>query len=150
MVPLSAGQQVEHTTPKSCRHVYLVSAARDIQASKKLAKGEYGNDTDVTQACRDAYATSKFCNIVSARIFARRHSQIARFFSFDPGLMPGTGLARKQPRAARWVWNHILPRLVPFLPGTSTPEKSAALLTDLLTGQVRGTYSGPYFNYTGR
>ena len=116
----------------------------------RLAMGNYGENLAVTQACRDAYATSKFCEIVSARIFAQRYPEAARFFSFDPGLMPGTGLARKQPRAVQWVWNNLLPRLVFILPGTSTPARSGAFLTGLLTDRVRGSYNGAYFNYTGK
>ena len=41
----------------------------------------------------------------------------------------------------------MLPRLATILPGTSTPAKSAALLTKLLTGQLRASYNGAYFNY---
>src|ERR1700722_407375 len=116
----------------------------------KLAKGDYGEKVAATQACRDAYATSKLCDIVSARIFAQRYPRVASFFSFDPGLMPGTGLARNHSPAAQWVWRNVLPRLAPILPGTSTPAKSAALLAKLLTGQLCGSYNGAYFNYTGK
>lgn len=116
----------------------------------KLAKGDYQENVTVAQACRDAYATSKLCDIVSARIFAQRYPHVAGFFSFDPGLMPGTGLARNHSRAAQWAWRNVLPGLAPILPGTSTPEKSAALLTQLLTGRLRGSYNGAYFNYTGK
>ena len=67
----------------------------------RLAKGDYGENIAATQACRDAYATSKLCDIVSARIFAQRYPQAASFFSFDPGLMAGTGLARNHSRIAQ-------------------------------------------------
>lgn len=116
----------------------------------KLAKGDYGPGTTVAQACRDAYATSKLCNIVSARVFAQRHPQTARFYSFDPGLMPGTGLARDFPRAAQWVWHNIMTRLAVIVPGTSTTTRSAELLTGLLTGSLCGSYNGAYFNYKGK
>lgn len=115
----------------------------------RLAKGDYGDSVTIAQACRDAYATSKLCDIVSARIFAQRYPQVASFFSFDPGLMAGTGLARNHSRVERWVWRKLLPRLAPILPGTSTPTKSAALVTRLLTGHLRGNYNGAYFRYTG-
>ena len=111
--------------------------------------GDYGENVAAAQACLDAYATSKLCDIVSARIFAQRYPQVA-FFSFDPGLMAGTGLARNHPRVAQWVWRNVLPGLSPILPGTSTPAKSAALLTKLLTAQLRGSHNGAYFRYTGK
>ena len=116
----------------------------------RLAKADYGENVAVAQACRDAYATSKLCDIVSARIFAKRYPHAASFFSFDPGLMPGTGLARNHSRVAQWAWRNVLPRLAPILPDTSTPAKSATLLTRLLTSQLRGSYNGAYFRYTGK
>lgn len=119
-------------------------------SAERLAQGDYGAGTSTAQACKDAYAPAKFCEIVAARAMAARHPQAATFFSFDPGLMPGTGLARRHPPAARWVWNHVLPRLAWALPGASSTERSAGLLVDLLTGVLRGPYNGAYFNYTGR
>lgn len=115
----------------------------------QLARGDFGQGVAMAQACKDAYATSKLCNIVSARAFAKDYPQAATFFSFDPGLMPGTGLARKQGRAAQWAWRNVMPRLAAILPGTSTPMKSSAVVTELLTGRLRATYNGAYFNYTG-
>jgi len=29
--------------------------------------------------------------------------------AFDPGLMPGTGLAREAAARLCWLWNHVLP-----------------------------------------
>lgn len=117
---------------------------------QQLAKGDFGPGTTTAQACKDAYATAKFCEIVAARAMAARHPHAATFFSFDPGLMPGTGLARQHPPAARWVWKHVLPRLAWALPGTSSTARSSGLLVDLLTGSLRGPYNGAYFNYTGQ
>lgn len=122
--------------------------SRYISATQ-LAMGEFEPGTSAVQACRDAYATSKFCNIVSARSFAASHGSTLRFFSFDPGLMPGTGLARKYGRAARWMWHSILPRVAKLLPGTSTPQQSATLVVQLLTGEITGSYNGAYFTYRG-
>jgi NAD(P)-dependent dehydrogenase (short-subunit alcohol dehydrogenase family) len=116
----------------------------------QLAAGDYGKETSVAQACRDAYATSKLCNIVSARIFAERHPGVAMFHAFDPGLMPGTELARDMPRMAQWAWHHVMPRVAAIMPGTSTPARSAGLLVDLVTGRQRGGVNGAYFRYNGR
>ena len=115
----------------------------------RLAKGDYG-DTSVSQACKDAYATSKLCNIVMAHALGSTRPELASFFSFDPGLMPGTGLARRHGAAAQWVWRNVLPRLARILPGASSTEKSSAILTDLLTGRLRGSHNGAYFNYTAK
>lgn len=115
----------------------------------RIAKGSYDDASDV-QACRDAYATSKLCNIVTARAFANDVATTRNYFSFDPGLMPGTGLAREQSTAMLWVWTNVLPRLASLLPGTSSTNRSSAVLVDLLVGKTRGSYNGAYFNYTGK
>lgn len=115
----------------------------------QVAQGDYG-DASNKQACKDAYATSKLCNIVTARAFAANNPKAANFFSFDPGLMPGTGLAREQGAAVQWIWKYVLPRLASILPGTSSTERSSAVLTDLLSGKMLGSHNGAYFNYTGK
>lgn len=128
-----------------------ISGYRGAQyrSAAQLAAGDYGAKTSPGQACRDAYASSKFCNIVSARIFAERHPQ-ASFYAFDPGLMPGTGLARDFPASAQWIWRNVMPYLSRLLPGSSTPVRSAGLLVEILTGRQRGSFNGAYFNYTGK
>lgn len=115
----------------------------------RIAAGDYA-DASAVQACRDAYATSKLCNIVTARTFAKDATTTKNYFSFEPGLMPGTGLAREQGTVMFWVWKNVLPLLSRLLPGTSSTEQSAAVLTDLLVGSRRGSYNGAYFNYTGK
>ena len=116
----------------------------------RLAKGKFEPGISTAQACRDAYATSKLCNIVSAQAFAQRHPDGPIFFSFDPGLMAGTGLARQQGPVAWWMWRHVLPLVAAMLPGTSTPARSASVLIDLLTGRLDVEPNGAYFNYTAR
>lgn len=115
----------------------------------KVAQGDYG-DVSGERACKDAYATSKLCNIVTARAYAENNPNGVSFFSFDPGLMPGTGLARQHGPAAQWIWKNVLPRIAWLLPGTSTVERSSAVLVELLTGKLRGSQNGAYFDYTGK
>lgn len=125
-------------------------------SAMRLAKGEREPGVSIGQACRDAYATSKLCNIVSAREWAQGYScdeapaSACTFFSFDPGLMAGTGLARQQGPLARWAWRHVLPWVAAVLPGTSTPERSAEVLAGLLSGQQQVAHNGAYFDHTGR
>lgn len=56
--------------------------------------------------------------------------------------MPGTGLARDMNSFRRFVWHRVLPHLP--IRGTSTPERSAAVLADMALGQrfpdLRGGY----------
>lgn len=117
-------------------------------SASNLAKADFGEGLAVAQACRDAYASSKLCNVVSARAFAESQPATA-FFSFDPGLMPGTGLARQQGAIVKLAWRHLLPRLVRVLPGASTPARSAAVASRLLATGLGTAASGSYFDFSG-
>ncbi len=137
-----------HDPAETGARLYGFRGARYTTAAR-IAQGDYDDATDA-QACRDAYATSKLCGIASALAFANHAATTRHFFAFDPGLMPGTGLAQEQGAVLLWVWKHVLPRLARLLPGTSTTERSSAVLLELLLGRLRGTYNGAYFNYTGK
>jgi hypothetical protein len=62
---------------------------------------------------------------------------------FDPGLMPGTGLAREQSGAVLWAWKHVMPAFT-FLPGWSTPRASAERLAALALGEQYADVAGGY------
>jgi protochlorophyllide reductase len=110
-------------------------------------RGECDASTD-RQRGMDRYATSKLLAMLTTMALARRDPRTT-FFTFDPGLMPGTGLARTAPPMQAWAWKHLLPWLAPLLPDTSTPERSAASLTTLLlagaidSGEVYGHDATP-------
>ncbi len=104
---------------------------------------------DDRQAGMDRYATSKFLNTITAVELARRFEppRVA-FFTLDPGLMPGTGLARTQPPLLRLAWSTLLPVLAKAMPDTSTPTRSAAAAAWLLTDPTVVAQSGTCFSYT--
>ncbi|MGK4001483.1 SDR family NAD(P)-dependent oxidoreductase [Sorangium sp. So ce1036] len=109
-----------------------------------LARGE-GEGSEV-QRGRDRYATSKFMNTVAAIELARRISpDRTRFYTLDPGMMPGTGLAREAPLPARVLWSTVLRWLVPLLPDASTPARSAATAAWILTGDEAAAHSGEVY-----
>lgn len=119
-----------------------------------LARGQYASVPHAAQTNRDAYATSKGLNVLSARHFAARDKGKRRYFSYDPALMAGTGLAREQGAMPNLVWKYVLPLVARMLKGTSTPQGSAQLLARILLGQhvlpngayadFRGTQSPPH------
>lgn len=95
-----------------------------------LAKG--GIDTaSPRQAALDRYATSKLLLMTTSVELSRRCPNV-RFINFDPGLMPGTGLARTAPLPVRIAWNTVLRWAVPLLPGASTVEKSAKIAAGIV------------------
>lgn len=107
----------------------------------KLARG--GTDaSSERQAGMDRYATSKLVSMATTAELARRHPE-TRFITLDPGLMPGTGLVRTAPRIVQMAWNNIMPRIVPVIPGASTPQRSAAAGCKILNdanAQTGATY----------
>ena len=118
-----------------------------------LAKGQLGplaaKDSPAKVSQR-AYTTSKLANLYFSHELARRLPPGVSVNAFDPGLMPGTGLAREAAAPLRFVWNHVLPRIIPVLrrvlfANIHRPAESGAALARLVTDPaLRGT-SGKYF-----
>ncbi len=50
--------------------------------------------------------------------------------AFDPGLMPGTGLARDYGKMARFAWRFVLPALRPFVPNVNSVANSGRALAE--------------------
>lgn len=63
--------------------------------------------------------------------------------AFDPGLMPGTGLARDAPRLGQVLWRTVSPALR-VLPGMTTPAASGRVVADLAVGPRWEGRSGVY------
>lgn len=85
-------------------------------------------------AGRRAYSASKLCNLMTIMEAARRWSDRpdVTLLAFDPGLVPGTGLARDYPAPLAWVFRHILP-MVARGPGVSSAPISGNALATFAT-----------------
>lgn len=115
-----------------------------------VAQGDLGTSGTDVELGQDRYATSKLCCILFAREMAHRHPpQTAKFFCFDPGLMPGTNLARERPAVVRFVFKNLMPMLVPFISQISSPSTSAKMIVDGLLADDTGFKSGDYVEFTG-
>lgn len=119
-----------------------------------VLSGDLGVDGSEKQLSMDRYATSKLCNIMFTRELAKRTAESPdniKFIAFDPGLMPGTELARQNPAGLKFAWHHVLPKLQPvfalFGLGVSLPKLSAKTLKKLLTGEISAN-SGDYIEFT--
>jgi NAD(P)-dependent dehydrogenase (short-subunit alcohol dehydrogenase family) len=114
-----------------------------------VARGQLDPGVSVTQQGVDRYATSKLCNILFTFEMARRVPlSKARFLAIDPGLMPGTGLARDRSSFTRFTWFYLLPTLR-FALGSvmSTPARSAAALAALSTGTSYADRTGIHVDF---
>jgi len=103
-------------------------------------------------AGRRRYTTSKLCNIYCTYELARRLSaspdprlRSLGVNAFDPGLMPGTGLARTYSAPLRFVSRFILPALSLFMSNVHSPATSGRRLALLASGS-EGTATGKYFS----
>ncbi|UOB17445.1 SDR family NAD(P)-dependent oxidoreductase [Abyssalbus ytuae] len=79
------------------------------------------------------YSTSKLCNILFTYKLADKYEQQAthiQVFAFDPGMMPGTGLANDYPVIIRFLWKYIMPVQTLFNNRVNTPEQSGKILAD--------------------
>ncbi len=120
----------------------------------RVARGDLDPGASAKQLSMDCYATSKLCAILYVHAMARRAfadgtaADGPRFIAFDPGLMPGTGLARERSGIERWAWSTVLPVLARALPGTSTARRSALAYAKLLTGRAFPSGSGLHVDFT--
>jgi NAD(P)-dependent dehydrogenase (short-subunit alcohol dehydrogenase family) len=95
---------------------------------------------------RRRYTTSKLCNVLYTYELDRRlghGGQGVAVNAFDPGLMPGSGLARDYPPLQRLAWRYLLPalRVLPGVHSTRTSGRNlAALANDARFDGVTGEY----------
>jgi NAD(P)-dependent dehydrogenase (short-subunit alcohol dehydrogenase family) len=116
-----------------------------------VAAGDVSTSADKSQLGRDRYATSKLCNILFTYAMARKFGQDGpRFIAYDPGLMPGTELARDQPAALRFAWKNVLPTAAKLIDGASTAKRSGAMLAQLLGGRHLANGTGLHVEFTGQ
>lgn len=112
---------------------------------------------------RLAYVNSKLCNLWFTYELARRleaaglgsaDGRRLTVNAYDPGLVPGSGLARDYAPLARWLWDHVLPTLAAGLtlltPGISTATKSGSALARLVTDPSLADVTGRYYPSTAR
>ncbi|MFE5480573.1 SDR family NAD(P)-dependent oxidoreductase [Nocardia sp. NPDC056541] len=93
---------------------------------------------------RRRYTTSKLANLQTAYHLARELApRDITVNAFDPGLMPGTGLARNASAVQRLGWKTIARALV-VLPGVRTPRGSGADLAWLVAAPDREGITGQY------
>jgi NAD(P)-dependent dehydrogenase (short-subunit alcohol dehydrogenase family) len=118
-----------------------------------LAKGELGPAAASDDAAADRgrrYSTTKLANVYFTYGLAQRLPEGITANAFDPGLMPGTGLAREYPAILRFAWYNIMPRLIPLLrlvllKNIHTPEESGKALARLIVDPALASTNGKYF-----
>lgn len=106
---------------------------------------------------RLAYVNSKLCNLWFTYELVRRltsagfnkKAQPLSVNAFDPGLVPGSGLAREYPAPLRFIWLNVLPAVARvatrFVATVNTAEKAGDALARLVLDPSLERISGKYF-----
>jgi NAD(P)-dependent dehydrogenase (short-subunit alcohol dehydrogenase family) len=111
-----------------------------------LAHPEAQPGTSIATLGRRRYTTSKLCNVLFAYELDRRLGEGAggvTVNAFNPGLMPGSGLARDYPTLQRLAWRFLVPalRVLPQVRGIAQSGRDlAALAGDPAYEHVTGRY----------
>jgi NAD(P)-dependent dehydrogenase (short-subunit alcohol dehydrogenase family) len=98
-------------------------------------------------AGRRRYTTSKLCNVLFTYELDRRFAERGiTFNAFDPGLMPGTGLARDYRAYQRIAWRFLMPALTLMRADVNTPRTSGRALARLVVDPALEGRSGRYWS----
>jgi light-dependent protochlorophyllide reductase len=135
------------------RVVVVASGTHDPAKFTGMPKPHYGSaeelahpDADAPTEGRRRYTTSKLCNVLFAYELDRRLDHGAKGITvtaFDPGLMPGSGLARDYSAIGKLFWRYVFPllRVLPNVNSTRTSgRRLAALAVDPSFDGITGRY----------
>ena len=122
----------------------------------ELAKGVLGPEAAKDDEKKDRfrrYATSKLANLYFTYALAAKLPKGITVNAFDPGLMPGTGLAREYTGIMKFMWDHIMPKMLPLLrllivKNIHSPKESGAALARLINDPELAIVNGKYFEGT--
>jgi len=127
-------------------------------SAASLARPERSSSSEGSgKAGRRRYTTSKLCNIYFTYELSRRLQEEGlstaqnpiTVNAFNPGMMPGTGLARDASPLLRFAWNFILPTILPiaraFASMNRVSESGKTLARLVLDPDLEGV-SGKYFS----
>ncbi|GHH70502.1 SDR family NAD(P)-dependent oxidoreductase [Promicromonospora soli] len=123
----------------------LVPAPR-WQAPEALARTGAFPASDRPSGGRRAYSTSKLGTIYLAHEYARRLPAGVDVLTFNPGLVPATGLARDADAVSRFVMRRVLP-VLNLTPLTNSASVAGRQLADVALGRVAAP-TGSYVNRT--
>ncbi len=116
-------------------------------SAERLAHADADPDEPIAKLGRRRYTTSKLCNVLFAYELDRRLRHDRREITvnvFDPGLMPGSGLARDYTGVQRLAWRFVLP-LLRVLPDVNSTQTSGRNLAALAGDECFAHVSGEYF-----
>jgi NAD(P)-dependent dehydrogenase (short-subunit alcohol dehydrogenase family) len=96
---------------------------------------------------RVAYRSSKLALYLLCQILGSIAPRDISVSYFDPGLMPGTGIARHRNWLDRAYWQHVLPTMARLIGGGSIARSADALFRHLMIEE--GSFRGDYVRHDG-
>jgi NAD(P)-dependent dehydrogenase (short-subunit alcohol dehydrogenase family) len=136
------------------RIVVVASGTHDPAKFTGMPDPSYTSAEELAHPAADApaegrrrYTTSKLCNVLFAYELDRRLGEGAKGITvtaFDPGLMPGSALARDYPLAQRFVWRCIGP-VLRLLPNVNSTRRSGSRLAALAVDPAFEGVTGRYY-----
>jgi NAD(P)-dependent dehydrogenase (short-subunit alcohol dehydrogenase family) len=137
------------------RIVVVSSGTHDPSKHTGMPHPDYTSAADLAQPRaeqsagdgRRRYTTSKLCNVLFTYELDRRLGHGGggvAVNAYDPGLMPGSGLARDYPPVQRLAWRYLFPALRVF-PGVRSTRISGRYLAALASDSRFDGVTGEYF-----
>ncbi len=105
------------------------------QPVERLARIGAFPDPGSVSAGRTAYSTSKLAAIYLVHEYARRFPSGPSILAYNPGFVPGTGLARDADVLSRFAMRWIMP-LLTLTPLGTTPTRAGRLLAEAALGTL--------------
>jgi len=112
----------------------------------------YPERSEISLSGTTRYTTSKLCNIyctyeLAERIKTQTNKNIT-VNAFNPGMVPGTGLARDHCPFLKFMWKYIMPMLILFPINANSVKKSGRAMASLIINDELDNVSGKYFDGT--
>jgi NAD(P)-dependent dehydrogenase (short-subunit alcohol dehydrogenase family) len=143
--PFALTEALVSHLPDGANVVFVCSGVEDPERKPAVAAGFRGGRYISAEASargewksggsnlpgRDAYATSKQCNLATVFVFAREIPRL-RFNAFEPGFIPNSGLGREANVFVRLLLRYIFPLFAPHKKYWSNPQRAACEATKVL------------------
>lgn len=126
------------------RHNMGMVPAPQWRPPRELAVPGSTSATDTVVAGRTAYSTSKLAVIHLVHELSRRLPNGVDVYSWNPGFVPGTGLARDAGAGQRFAMAYVMP-LLTLTPVSVNARTAGRALAQLMLGD-RPADSGAYIN----
>lgn len=140
-------------TQDKARIVILSSSLHDPDGKGSSSKPDVTNWDrvafgDSTWMPKQAYATSKLCNLLFGYEFQRKYGSEILVYMYSPGFVPDTGLFRNHSSFGWFIVKTLIKVVAYWSPGMaiSTPERSGAFLARLASDRDLPWDNGSYFS----